>query len=47
MSRFKIAWDRDQEEWRIYDEDSMEVASFPSLLEAETYVDERGKRSES
>lgn len=44
--RFVIEWDRDQQEWRIYDDDGMEAASFVSLLEAETYVVERSERSE-
>ena len=46
MARFVIRWDRDQETWRVYDDDGMEAAEFGSLLEAETYVVERSERSE-
>lgn len=46
MNRFTYEWDKDQEEWRVYDDDGMEVAAFDTLAETEAYVIERSTRSE-
>ena len=46
MTRFTYEWDRDQLEWRVYDDDGMEVAAFPTLEQTEWYVIERSERSE-
>lgn len=47
MSRFLIEWRTAKDNWIVWDKrDETEVASFDSLLEAETYVIERTERSE-
>lgn len=52
MSRFVIQWSAPEQQWLVLDMEAYETprlflaAEFDSLLEAETYVIERGTRSE-
>lgn len=47
MSRFTIRWLPDDRSWSVFDtRHNTESATFPTLLEAKTYVIERAERAE-